>query len=84
MILQLYLISRIFKTFSLYLFQIHPNEPSVKWDYFRKVFERDRKYFTGKWCPNITKYHLDPSSMLKMRIILAVQVNDFIEISEID
>lgn len=50
----------------------------MKWEYFTKLYERDKYNVTGKWCPKITSNHLNLNSMSKMRVSLAVQVQSLL------
>lgn len=49
-------------------------DKTVKWNYFEKLFDIDRRNRNGRICPKLTANHVKPNNFLKMRVSLAVQI----------
>lgn len=54
--------------------KVSSKDPPIKWDFFQKIFEYDKRNITSKWCPKLTTSHLHLNNMLKMRVSFSVQI----------
>lgn len=71
------MLSELFYRIYKYYLQMKSEEPAISWKHFEKLYEIDHG-MPLCICPRITKHHLELQNSSKIRVRLAVQVNNMI------